>query len=90
MTKRKHNNQVEPDSVFLLKITMYFLLGSMWVRLTGLDFSGGSISLPFGLVLGLYFAHHEHFKIDRKIEYAILLAASIGSFYLPTGFVLIL
>ena len=90
MAKKKQNPRYEPDSVFLVKIVMYFLLGSLWVRLTGLDYSDGTISLPFGLVLGIYFAHHEHFQIDRKIEYAMLFTATVVSFYLPTGFVLIL
>lgn len=82
--------KTETDSEFVLKIVLFFILGGMWVRLTGLDFSDGSISLPVGLFIGLFFAAHDHFQIDRKIEYVVLLISAIMSYVLPTGFVLIL
>jgi len=82
---------VEADSTFLLKIFLYFLLGSLWVRF---DVSGGdtlqTVGIPVGLLLGLYFAHHEHFQIDRKIEYVVLLVAMILSYISPIGFVLVI
>jgi hypothetical protein len=33
--------------------------------------------LPIGLILGIIFSAHDHFRIDRKIEYAVLLVAAL-------------
>lgn len=76
----------ETDSAYFLKIVLYFVLGTLWVRLV--DVSIGPfqhISLPLGLCVGLLLVSHERFHIDRKVEYAILLAATFISFYLPVG-----
>lgn len=80
MAKRKRQ-KVEKDSVYFLKLVMYFLLGSFWLRIQ-VD-SGAVVGLPVGLVLGLVFASHDHFAIDRKIEYAVLLIATALSAYIP-------
>ena len=70
-----HKKQAEESSsVYFLKILMYFILGSIWIKLNG------RIVLPIGLILGLLFSAHDHFKIDRKIEYAILLVAALLAF----------
>ncbi len=73
----------EHDGVFLLKIVLYLILGSLWVKLS----RGSTISLPFpiGLVLGILFASHDHFQIDRKIEFAVLLVAMVIGFFAPFG-----
>ncbi len=85
-TKRKKTKPAETDSKYFLKLVLYFLLGTFWVRLLNVDFGPFEhLSLPVGLVIGLVFASHEHFQIDKKIEYAILLAATFISFYLPVG-----
>ena len=77
----------EPSSVYFLKILMYFILGTVWVRLVNVNIGAfHAISLPIGLVVGLLFASHEHFQIDSKVEFAILLIAAFISFYLPVGF----
>jgi hypothetical protein len=41
--------------------------------------------LPIGFLIGLIFASREHFRIDKKIEYAILLVAMLVGFWLPIG-----
>ena len=71
----------EKDSVYFLKILLFFLLGSFWLRISQDD--GTYLMLPIGLVMGLVFATHDHFQIDRKIEYAILLIAAALSAYVP-------
>lgn len=80
--KAKTTNQ-EPDSLYFLKLLLYFIIGGLWLRVGGLG-----MPLPVGLVLGLLFASHEHFQIDRKIEYAILLIAAILSLVAPIGIVI--
>jgi hypothetical protein len=81
-TARPESDDQELDSVFVLKLVIYLILGSFWVRIVNGD---SVIPLPVGLVLGLAFAAHDHFKIDRKVEYAFLLLAMFISFWLPLG-----
>lgn len=85
--KKKNNKKIqkEPDSAYFLKIVMYLIIGSQWVRLEHLP--DWSVPLPVGLLIGLYYASHEHFQMDRKIEYALLLAATFISFWLPLGLI---
>jgi ABC-type dipeptide/oligopeptide/nickel transport system permease component len=84
MSKNQNKLKKEPDSVYFLKIVLYFMLGSLWLQIGGKN----GIVLPIGLVFGLVFASHDHFKIDRKIEIAILLISCILSYVLAIGFVL--
>lgn len=73
----------ETDSAYFLKLFMYFLIGAIWVNIPALG-----VQLPVGLALGLLFANHEHFQVDRKIEYAVLLIAMVISFASPVGLVI--
>lgn len=82
--KKVQKEVPEKDSIYFLKLVLYFIIGCLWVRIGGET----GITLPVGLVLGILLASHEHFQIDRKIEYAILLIATILSFIAPIGFVL--
>ena len=79
MAKRKKNQ--EKDSVYFLKLVLFFLLGAFWLRINiGSD---DIIGLPVGLAIGLAFASHDHFQIDRKIEYAVLIISAALSAYVP-------
>lgn len=85
-TKRapKHQRAAQDlDSVFFLKLVLYMILGSMWVKVTHADTL--SLPLPVGLAIGLFFTSHEHFQIDRKIEYAVLLVAMLVGYFAPFG-----
>lgn len=82
--KPKKNN--ESDSAYFLKVVLYFLMSTFWLRLIHIEIGPlTDLSIPVGFMIGLLFASHEHFQIDRKIEYAILLAGTVLSFYLPVG-----
>ncbi|MBI1857453.1 hypothetical protein HY003_02450 [Candidatus Saccharibacteria bacterium] len=73
----------ELDSVFFLKLVFYLILGSLWLKVTrGADIQ---VPLPVGMLAGLVFAGHEHFQIDRKIEFAVLLIAMLVGFWMPFG-----
>ena len=86
---KKKTKATETDSVYFLKMLLFLILGSFWLRLTNVSFGPfTSISIPVGLLVGLLFAMHEHFQIDRKMEYAFLLIATVMSFYLPMGIVI--
>ena len=72
------------DSVYLLKMVLYLILGAQWLRFVG---PGGNsqLPIPIGLIIGILFAMHDHFQIDRKIEYAVLLIAMFVGFWAQVG-----
>jgi hypothetical protein len=82
-TGSKNKSGATFDGVYLLKMVLYLLLGSMWIKIS----KGGEVALPIpiGLIIGLVFTLHEHFQIDRKIEYAIMLVAMLFGYFAPYG-----
>lgn len=88
-TKKSSRTKIksdESDSAYFLKIVLYVIIGSQWVRFIPSDPRNISqIPIPIGLIIGLGFAMHEHFQIDRKIEYALLLIVAVLAFWLPLG-----
>ena len=80
---KKQENQ-ELDGVFLIKLALYVVLGSLWLKInksgTGLTFP-----IPVGLLVGILFSTHELFRVDRKIEYAVLVCAAVFGFIAPYG-----
>lgn len=87
----KNNNPTESDSSYFLKLVLFVILGTLWIKfqeplMITDDFALRGV--PLGLFVGMIFASHDHFQIDRKIEYAILLIMTIASLYLPVGIVL--
>jgi EamA domain-containing membrane protein RarD len=78
----------ELDSIFILKMALYLILGSQWLYIISPD-SSDQLSIPIGAIIAVLFAMHEHFKIDRKIEYAIILLAMFIGFWLPMGITLV-
>lgn len=88
MAKRSTKKSDSTDSAFVLKLVLYMILGVQWLRIfpePDLQFP-----LPFGAFIGLIFAAHDHFRIDRKIEYAVLLIAMLIGFWLPLGIDIVL
>ncbi|MBP7820483.1 hypothetical protein KA025_00005 [Candidatus Saccharibacteria bacterium] len=83
-SKKQKQKADELDGIYLLKIVMFFLLGCLWVNIG----TNPGLPVPIGLFIGIVFATHDHFKIDRKIEYVVLLMATVLSFIAPIGFVL--
>lgn len=85
-SKTKPKKAKEPDeldSIYFLKLVLYLIIGSLWLKVTQGD--AAQIPVPIGLGIGLLFASHEHFQIDRKIEIAVLLIAMLMGFWLPFG-----
>lgn len=85
--KNKRLNKPEKDSIYILKMVLYHIIGVQWLRIT-LP-SGSLVPIPIGFLIGLIFTAHEHFQIDRKIEYAILIMAMFIGFWLPVGITII-
>ena len=80
----------ESDGVYFLKLVLYIVLGALWIEFEnpveiGIFMIDG---LPCGLLIGLIFASHDHFQVDRKIEYAILILMAILTYFLPAGLVI--
>ena len=88
MAKRKPKRSDELDSVYFLKLVIYLIAGTLWVKVTYGDTM--QIPIPLGPALGILFASHDHFQIDRKIEYAILLMAALVGFWAPVGIFVLL
>lgn len=85
MTKSPNNltETNEPDSAFILKVVLYLIISSMWINIYTSPLH--RIPLPLGALVALLFASHDHFKIDRKIEYAIILVAMFVGYWVPVG-----
>lgn len=79
----------EQDSAYFLKLVVYLILGSIWLRVTN-EGQTFQLPIPVGMLVGLLLATHDKFQIDRKIEYAILLVAMFVSFWLPLGLTFVL
>lgn len=85
------NVRTETDSAYFLKLVLFVILGSMWLKFEtplALSDTFHLQGVPLGFIVGLIFASHDHFQIDRKIEYAILLVVTIASLWLPVGVIL--
>lgn len=80
---KKQKSSRETDDAYFLKLVLFMILGSMWLKVS--DGQTWQIPLPVGLVFGILLARHDHFRIDRKIEYAVLLVAAFVGFWAPIG-----
>lgn len=70
--------------MYLLKLVLYLIVGAQWIRLENTT-GTTQVPIPIGLIIGVLFAAHDHFKIDRKIEYAVLLVAMFVGFWSQVG-----
>lgn len=83
-TKRKIKKKSrEADSAYFLKIVLYLIVSSMWLRIQYGEV--GELPIPVGAAIALLFAMHDHFQLDRKIEYALILVSMFAAFWLPVG-----
>lgn len=90
-TRRSYEKVFESDGTYFLKLVVFTLLGTFWVRFgQPVEWLGLTITaLPVGLLVGLVLVRRfETHQLDRKIWYAILLVVTIACTYAPTGIVL--
>lgn len=87
---KKKQKATESDSAYFLKLVLYVILGTFWLKFAEPLQIGGFLinGFPLGLIIGLIFASHDHFRVDRKIEYAILIVMTILTYFLPAGIIL--
>lgn len=81
----------ESDSTYFLKLVVFLILGTLWLKFAqplvwlGVPFYG----VPLGLIIGVFaVSRFEAYQTDRKIWYAILLIATLVSYFLPLGIVI--
>lgn len=63
------------DFTFLIKIALYFLVGTLWIAFDG------SRWIPAGIILGFIASQFEVLRIDRKIEYVALVIGGVFGLY---------
>jgi hypothetical protein len=88
MAKRKQTKVNETDAIFFMKLAIYLVLGSLWIKVSRGETT--QIPIPVGLIAGLALTTHEHFQIDKKIEFAVLLIAMLVGFWAPFGIYVLL
>jgi hypothetical protein len=81
-TKTKKAN-ADVDMVYFLKLTVYLILGSIWVKVT--DGQTTQFPIPAVFLMGLLLVSHDRVQIDRKIGFAVLLIAMLIGFWAPFG-----
>lgn len=90
ISRRGYEKVFESDSTYFLKLVVFVLLGTLWLKFNtpltwiGIPFNG----IPIGLLAGLLLVHtFEKYQSDRKIWYAILLVVTIICYFVPAGIV---
>ena len=86
-TKSKKAQIKETDSTYFLKLVLYIILGATWIKFAT-PLSLGAFQLngaPIGMLFGIVLAAHDHFAIDRKIEYALFIIIMIITYFFPAG-----
>ena len=73
------------DFMFILKITVYLVLSTQWLYLQK-TFGTYQIPIPVGALIALFLSLRDRFRIDRKIEYVVIILAMFIGFWLPIGF----
>ena len=61
----------ESDFAFLIKSALYLILGTVWIGWGGLRW------IPIGVIVGFGFSKIEVLRINRKIEYALLVVGAL-------------
>lgn len=78
----------ESDGTYFLKLVVFVLLGTLWLKfsqpITWMGIPMGGI--PLGMLVGLLLvSRFEKYQSDRKIWYATLLVVTIICYFVPAG-----
>jgi hypothetical protein len=86
--KRSYDKMRESDGTYFLKLVVFVLLGTLWLKFQhpiswlGMPFNG----IPAGFLIGLILVNRfEKIELDRKIWYAILIVVTIICYFVPAG-----
>lgn len=77
----------ESDTSYVLKLVVYLIVASFWLRLAQpLDLGAFTFSgFPIGLCIGLLLVSRDPLPVDRKIGYALVIIITIVSAFLRVG-----
>ena len=78
----------ESDSTYLLKLVLFTLIATIWVKFGQPIQLGGIVirAIPIGLLVGLLLVRMvETHQLDRKILYAAIMAIGIVTAFLPAS-----
>jgi hypothetical protein len=81
--KKQKPVKKQSDSSYFLKLLILVILGCFWVKVGSTG--NWQIPIPIGLIIGLFLIRKEHFALDRKIQYGVLLVAMLIGFWAPIG-----
>lgn len=91
ISRRGREMLFESDSQYFLKLVIYFLLGTFWIKF-GQPFSIYGLmitAIPLGLLIGIIAVKFiEKHQADRKIWYAVLLVVTIVTYFNAAGIVI--
>lgn len=82
---------IETDGTYFLKLVVFVLLGTFWLRFeTPVTWLGFPLyAVPLGALVGFILVRQfEKMQSDRKIWYAILIVITIACYYTPTGIII--
>jgi hypothetical protein len=91
VSRRGNEKIFESDGTYFLKLVVFVLLGTLWLKFgTPLEWGGIPVNgIPVGFLAGLLLvSRFEKYQSDRKIWYAILVVVTIISYFVPAGIVL--
>lgn len=81
----------ESDGVYFLKLVIYFVLATFWLKFSapleigGLQFTAIPVGLLIGIIAVRFFEKHQ---TDRKIWYAVLVVIGLISYFEAAGIVI--
>ncbi|HSW78226.1 MAG TPA: hypothetical protein VLG36_05500 [Candidatus Chromulinivoraceae bacterium] len=91
VSRKGYEKIFESDSTYFLKLVVFVLLGTFWVKFqTPVTWLGLPLSaIPVGFLVGLLLVRKfEKYQADRKIWYAILVVITILCYFAPSGIVI--
>lgn len=81
----------ETDSVYFLKLVVFILLGTLWLKFAQPVSVASTVlnGFPLGLILGVIGIYKfEKYQEDRKIWYAVLVVVTIICYFVPAGIII--
>ncbi|HEX6416262.1 MAG TPA: hypothetical protein VFZ62_01940 [Candidatus Saccharimonadales bacterium] len=91
VSRRGYEKVFESDGTYFLKLVVFVLLGTFWLRFAQpVEWMGFTLTaIPVGMILGLFLVNRfEKYQADRKIWYAILIIVTIVCAFSPTGVII--
>lgn len=91
VSRRGYEKVFESDGTYFLKLVVFVLLGTFWVRFAQpVVWLGVPLTaIPVGMMIGLLLvSRFEKYQSDRKIWYAILIVVTIICAFSPTGVII--